>query len=186
MPIYKSMADAFIYIYIHNHFNLEAPFIFGNREDTPPIKLFERWLKSAGYIYSRRSYNQSVQSRYINSAMLKEIIENNKLTMVFQNSERLRTGKFYRRTTPDLSVQWIIDAYRNMPVQAENLVIVPVMTSYDRIFETHNLTSEMVKGKGEELTFMEYMKRIYSFRKDQLGEVFVKYLEPIYVRHYLE
>jgi len=30
MPIYKSMADAFIYIYIHNHFNLEAPFIFGN------------------------------------------------------------------------------------------------------------------------------------------------------------
>lgn len=83
MPIYKSMADAFIYIYIHNHFNLEAPFIFGNKEDTPPIKLFEKWLKSAGYIYSRRSYNQSVQSRYVNSAMLKEIIENNKLTMVF-------------------------------------------------------------------------------------------------------
>ena len=60
----------------------------------------------------------------------------------------MRTGKFYRRTTPDLSVQWIIDAYRSMPVQAEKLVIVPVLASYDRMFETHNLTSEMVKGQG--------------------------------------
>jgi hypothetical protein len=40
MPIYKSMADAFIYIYIHNYYNLDAPFIYGNEEDTPPIKLF--------------------------------------------------------------------------------------------------------------------------------------------------
>ena len=29
---------------------------------------------------------------------------------------------------------------------AQNLVVIPVMISYDRIFETHNLTSEMVKG----------------------------------------
>ena len=104
MPIYKSFADAFIYTFIHNHFKLEPPFLFGNLEDTPDIKLFEKWLKSAGYIYSRRSYNQSLQSRYINSAMVKEIIQNNKLSLIFQNSERMRTGKFYRRTTPDLSV----------------------------------------------------------------------------------
>ena len=99
--------------------------------------------------------------------MLMQIIADNKLTIVFQNSERLRTGKFYRRTTSDLSVQWIIDAYRNMPQQANNIVIVPVMCSYDRIFETHNLTSEMVKGEGQELSFIEYMKRIYNFRQDQ-------------------
>jgi hypothetical protein len=40
------------------------------------------------------------------------------------------------------------------------------MASYDRIFETHNLTSEMVKGQGQELSFLEYMKRIYTFRPD--------------------
>lgn len=57
MPIYKSFADAFLYIYIHNHFNVEAPFLIGNKEDTPDIKLFETWLKMAGYCYSRRSYN---------------------------------------------------------------------------------------------------------------------------------
>lgn len=117
--------------------------------------------------------------------MLKEIIEHNKLTLVFQNSERLRTGKFYRRTTADLSVQWVLDAFRNMPAQADKLVIVPVMTSYDRIFEMQNLTSEMVKGVGHNLSFVEYMKRIYTFRKDQLGEVFVKYLEPIHVKSFM-
>lgn len=76
-----------------------------------------------------------------------------------------------------------MDAYRNLPGQQENLVVVPVMTSYDRIFETRNLTSEMVKGKGHELSFAEYMRRIYTFRSDQLGEVFVKYLEPIFLKN---
>jgi hypothetical protein len=60
MPIYKSFIDPFLNIFIHNHFQLDAPFIFGNMEDTPQIKLFTKWLKSAGYIYSRRSYNQSL------------------------------------------------------------------------------------------------------------------------------
>jgi len=31
-----------------------------------------------------------------------------------------------------------------MPEQAENIVIVPVMASYDRMLETHNLTQRMV------------------------------------------
>ena len=83
MPIYKSFADAFINIYIHMRYNIEAPFIFGNKEDTPDISLFEKWLRTAGYIYSRRSYKSSVQQRYINSQMLKELIENNRLVMVF-------------------------------------------------------------------------------------------------------
>ena len=76
MPIYKSFADVFINMFLHHHFEIEAPFMFGNKEDMV-VNGFSKWLKDAGYINSRRSYKQSVQSRYINSAMLKEIIENN-------------------------------------------------------------------------------------------------------------
>ena len=57
MPIYKSFADAFIYTYIHHHYKMDHPFMIGNLEDTPRIKLFESWLKAAGYIFSRRSFN---------------------------------------------------------------------------------------------------------------------------------
>jgi hypothetical protein len=83
MPIYKSFADAIIFVYIHFRYNIETPFIIGNKEDTPDVKLFTKWLKMAGYIYSRRSYKQSVQERYVNSQMLKELIENNRLIMLF-------------------------------------------------------------------------------------------------------
>lgn len=116
--------------------------------------------------------------------MLKEIIENNNLTMVFQNSKRLRTGKFYRRNAPDLAVQWLIDAYKNIPSQAENIVVVPVMISYDRIYETNNVTSEMVKSRHKDLGMLQNMKSIQTQKRDQLGDVFVKYLEPIYLKKY--
>ena len=97
----------------------------------------------------------------------------------------MRTGKFYRRTTADLSIQWILDAYRDLPSLADDLVIVPVMASYDRLFETHNLTQEMVKDKRLE-SFMDSVKKVNYFKKDQLGEVFIKYLEPINVKDYLD
>lgn len=57
MPIYKSFADPFLMAFIHNHFNLETPYLFGNFEDTPDDKLYQKWLRSIGYVNSRRSYN---------------------------------------------------------------------------------------------------------------------------------
>lgn len=57
MPIYKSFADAFIHLYIHHHYQMDMPFMLGNYEDTPRIALFETWLKRAGYVFSRRSFN---------------------------------------------------------------------------------------------------------------------------------
>ena len=180
MPIYKSFLDSFVYVYIHNHYQMEMPFMFGSLEDTPSYRLYGHWwLPNFGYIKSRRSYNQTIQSRFINSCMLQEVISKNNLSLVFQNSERMRTGKFYRRTVPDLSVEWLADFVRTKPALAENCFIVPVMTSYDRIFETSNLTSEMVKGKGNQLQSIEYLKQLYHYRNEQLGEVFVKYLEPM-------
>jgi hypothetical protein len=63
-----------------------------------------------------------------------------------------------------LSVSWLLDAYKGLPLLAANLVVVPVMISYDRIFETNNLTSEMVKGTGGEMTVGEYVRRIANYR----------------------
>lgn len=35
MPIYKSFADFFIHTYIFHNYNLDIPFTYGHREDTP-------------------------------------------------------------------------------------------------------------------------------------------------------
>lgn len=57
MPIFKSFADAFILGYIHNYFEMELPFMFGHLEDTPHIKLMEKWVRSVGYIFMRRDHH---------------------------------------------------------------------------------------------------------------------------------
>jgi len=94
VPVYKSFADPFILNFIHSHFKFEIPFSFGNFEDTPQIPFFRKLGKSTGYIFSRRADDQDLQSQYINSALLKEIIKHNNLSVVYQNSTRPRTGKF--------------------------------------------------------------------------------------------
>lgn len=186
MPIFKTFLDAFVMTYVNNHFGVEQPFMFGNYEDTPRLAIFDKWVSSVGYCRQRRNHNQSLQSRYINSAIIKEAIEDNSLTMVFQNSERPRTGKFHRRTNADLSVTWLLEAFLNMPVQSKHMVIVPVMTSYDRIFETYNLTSEMATGLKKDMRMRHFIKRHASMKTDVLGQVFVKYLAPISVQEFLQ
>ena len=75
MPLYKSFGDFFINQYVNYKFGLESGFTFGNFEDTPRFKGFKNgWLHTSGYIFARRNQDQSLQSNYINSALLKEII----------------------------------------------------------------------------------------------------------------
>lgn len=83
VPIFKSFADYFIQVFINFSYNIDLPFTFGNMEDTPHIKLFDEWVGQTGYIFAKRSNGQNLQSHYINSTLLKEIIENNKITTVF-------------------------------------------------------------------------------------------------------
>ena len=62
---------------------IKLGYTFGNYEDTPRIGIIDKWLKSCGYIFSRRKPGQSLQSNYINSEMLKEIITHNQVTTVY-------------------------------------------------------------------------------------------------------
>jgi len=74
MPIYKSFTDFFVHLYVSRTQGIETGFTFGNYEDTPRIKLLGTLLRSCGYIFSRRKFGQSLQSNYVNGAVLKEFI----------------------------------------------------------------------------------------------------------------
>jgi glycerol-3-phosphate O-acyltransferase len=62
------------------------------------------------------------------------------------------------------------------------------MVSYDRVFEVRNLTKSMVTLKEGSFasSLASSVKRMQQFNKDQLGCVFVKYLEPIYLKEYMQ
>ena len=52
------------------------------------------------------------------------------------------------------------------------------MVSYDRIFEDENLTAEMISMKRKDMKFTEFIRDIHVADNDELGNVYVKYLEP--------
>lgn len=147
MPVYKSYTDFFIHTYVNNHYQMQVPFTFGNFEDTPRINLIDKWIKNSGYIMMRRGEKQSLQSHYVNQALLKEVIEHNKVTTLFQNADRLRSGKFHTRQSSDLSVKWLLEAYHDLARLKQDFYIVPIMVSYDRLFEASFLARDMVSGE---------------------------------------
>lgn len=73
----------------------------------------------------------------------------------------------------------------NLNRVGKDIVIVPVMINYDRIYEQGNLSIEMVSGKKKDYTFYSALQRILTQPKDSLGQVYVKYLDPIDLKTYL-
>ena len=186
MPIYRSWADFFVLSYVQVLQGLEMPFTVGNLEDTPRIKLFDAWLQQTGYIPARRSLGQGYQSSYVNSALLKELIANNKLITIFQNATRLRSGKLSRPIHADMSIRWLLHAFQSLPHIASKMTIVPVMISYDRIFEHLNLATEMISGKQKDFTLFSSLWNIYQRKENQMGNIYVKYLSPININTFVQ
>lgn len=83
MPLYKSFADFFVHQYVVKTQGIECGFTFGNFEDTPRIRMIDALLRQCGYIFSRRKIGQSLQSNYINGAVLKEIISRDQVTTIY-------------------------------------------------------------------------------------------------------
>ena len=54
MPMYKSYTDFFVQNYVNCTQRIPTGFTFGNFEDTPRITVIDTWLRSLGYIFSRR------------------------------------------------------------------------------------------------------------------------------------
>ena len=115
--------------------------------------------------------------------MLKEIIENNQVTTLFQNKRRFRSGKLYRKMTADMSIRWLLDAHKSL--SNKNIVIVPVMLSYDRIYEQGNLSRVMISSQKKEFNLRSTISRMYNTPNNSLGDVHIKYLEPINLKSYL-
>jgi glycerol-3-phosphate O-acyltransferase len=65
-------------------------------------------------------------------------------------------------------------------------MIVPVMVSYDRMFEIRNLTTEMMSGKVNHPSSISITKSMSKFQRNKLGEVYVKFLEPMHIQSFLE
>mmetsp|Transcript_15899 Transcript_15899/g.21538 ORF Transcript_15899/g.21538 Transcript_15899/m.21538 type:complete len:82 (+) Transcript_15899:2256-2501(+) len=78
-----------------------------------------------------------------------------------------------------MSIRWLLEAFANLQQQGSNLILVPVMVSYDRIYEGLNIATEMISGEKRDYTFLSGLKKIHSTGTDALGHIYLRYLEPI-------
>jgi glycerol-3-phosphate O-acyltransferase len=81
--------------------------------------------------------------------LFEDVVSINSITTITQNAMRLRSGKMSKPTMADDSVEWVLRACMNLPKL--NLKIVPVSIQYDRLFESSQLTNEIISGKLQDL-----------------------------------
>ena len=62
---------------------------------------------------------------------------------------------------PDMSIRWVLEAFASLQESGRNLMIVPVMISYDRIYEGLNIATEMVSGEKKDYTLSTLVSKIY-------------------------
>ena len=58
------------------------------------------------------------------------------------------------------------------------------MINYDRVYEPDNLSNHMNGTVPKTYNFYSAMEKMISTPKDNIGQVYVKYLEPINLRSY--
>lgn len=68
---------------------------------------------------------------------------------MFQNDERIRSGKFNLPLYPENSVKMLLHSFNNLKRLKYDIKIVPVCINYDRLFEASYLANEMISGKME-------------------------------------
>ena len=201
MPIYKSYADPLVLHFINYLSDLELGFTFGNHEDSPKIGFVDRLLKRIGTFLMRRfPSNHAVAEKgegklhagdidainYVNQSLLDEVVQSNVITTLFQNDQRIRSGKFNLPLYAETSIKMLLKTQQKMSRLKYSIKIVPVCINYERIFEASYLANEMISGVFQEVTMVELTQSIFGMRKGKLGKAFVKYGEPIDLVKYLE
>ena len=74
------------------------------------------------------------------------MLENNVITTIYQNDERIRSGKIPPPQQSDQAIKILLKSFENMRKLKYNIKIVPVCINYDRIFDSHYLANEMISG----------------------------------------
>lgn len=120
----------------------------------------------------------------MNQSLIQETIKSNSVTMIYQNNKRLRSGKINRQQEADISVRWLFESHLNLQESNEDIYVVPIMINYDRVYEPDNLSNHMNGTVPKTYNFYSAMEKMISTPKDNIGQVYVKYLEPINLRSY--
>lgn len=179
-------------LYTLKAYKIETPFTFGNSEDLTKNAIIEKLLRGIGYVRARRSRDQSLQESYLTQALIREILQGsqNRLLILFQNDERMRSGRFNQPTMADISIEWLMQIFLStMQAEGQNFHIIPVAINYDRLFEIRSLTEEIVsehrQGQNLSQSILSLYRMIKSQTGQKMGRMYMTFGEAISMKDYL-
>lgn len=98
-------------LYTSLFYKLDLGFSFGNFEDTSSNKFVQALSRRIGHLLINRQNQSNIVMNYLNQALIEDVIENNKLTTIFQNDCRSRSGKFIQPSSPDNMIKLLLQAF---------------------------------------------------------------------------
>ena len=178
IPTHRSYIDFLILTYIFFAYDLPVPHIAAG-EDFLNMFLVRNMFRHSGAFFIRRQFGEDSLYYSIFSAYVKQLLLDNCPIEFFVEGTRSRAGKTLQPKLGLLSI--ISDAFFDKNVQ--NLTILPVHISYEKILEGEGYTHELLGEKKKPETLQNLIKARTVLRKKH-GDIDVRFAKPINIAEY--
>jgi len=125
-----------------------------------------------------------MQESYVTQAVIREILLSEPLLVMFQNDERMRSGRFTQPTVSDISIEWICQAYlSSLQKDGKNLHLIPVAINYDRLLEIRNLATEIVSSH-QNVKIKDVLSMINRQSGQIVGKTYITFGKEVNLKDY--
>lgn len=179
LPSHKSHVDYLVLSYVFYHNDLPPPHIAAgvNLSFWPLGHVFRK----AGAFFLRRTIRGQKLYEAVFRTYVKKLLREGYVQEFFPEGTRSRTGKLLRPRLGMLSME--IDAYADGA--CEDLFLVPIAITYDRLVEEASHTREIGGAKKEKEKFTDLL-RMPKFLTRKYGRVYIQFARPLSLREYLK
>ncbi len=179
MPSHKSHLDYLVLSYVFYHNDLPPPHIAAgvNLSFWPLGHIFRR----AGAFFIRRTIRGQKLYAAVFSTYLRKLLREGYVQEFFLEGTRSRTGKLLQPKLGMLSME--LDAFGEGV--SEDLQLVPISITYEKIVEESSYTKELGGGRKEKEGFVGLLKT-RRFLKKKYGRVYLQFAPPLSIRDYLQ
>ncbi len=179
MPSHKSHLDYLVLSYVFYHNDLPPPHIAAgvNLSFWPLGHIFRR----AGAFFIRRTIRGQKLYATVFSTYLRNLLREGYVQEFFLEGTRSRTGKLLQPKLGMLSME--LDAFGEGV--SEDLQLVPISITYEKIVEESSHTKELGGGKKKKEGFLGLLKTPQVLKK-KYGRVYIQFAPPLSIRDYLK
>ncbi|MEW6443984.1 MAG: 1-acyl-sn-glycerol-3-phosphate acyltransferase [bacterium] len=178
LPSHKSHVDYLVLSYVFYHNDLPPPHIAAgvNLSFWPLGHIFRK----GGAFFLRRTIRGQRLYAAVFSSYLKKLLRGGYVQEFFPEGTRSRTGKLLPPRLGMLSME--IDAFGEGV--CDDLHLVPVAITYDRLVEESSHTRETGGARKEREKFWDLLK-MPRFLRRKYGRVYIQFASPLSLREYL-